>query len=87
MTKVVIYTSLMCGYCVRAKNLFIQKNIKFKEINIYENTDKKDEMIKLSGGMLTVPQIFIEDNHICGWDDLSELNNSGKLDNMISFEE
>ena len=79
MSKVVIYTGILCVFCNRAKKFFKEKNIQYKEINIFENPEKKDEMITLAEGRMTVPQIFIGNIHIGGWDDLYELDNKGDL--------
>jgi glutaredoxin 3 len=82
MKKIIIYTTLVCPYCVRAKALLTRKNFTYEEINA--NDDKiRDEMIKKSGGMRTVPQIFIGDQHIGGCDDLYALEKDGKLDELV----
>ena len=83
MKKIIIYTTLVCPYCVRAKALLTRKNFTYEEINA--NDDKiRDEMIKKSGGMRTVPQIFIGDKHIGGCDDLYALEKDGKLDQLVT---
>jgi glutaredoxin 3 len=83
MKKIIIYTTLVCPYCVRAKALLTRKNFTYEEINA--NDDKiRDEMIKKSGGMRTVPQIFIGDQHIGGCDDLYALEKDGKLDQLVT---
>ncbi|MDP4708992.1 MAG: glutaredoxin 3 [Rickettsiaceae bacterium] len=82
MKKILIYTTLVCPYCVRAKALLKRKGFIYEEINA--NDDKiRDEMIKKSGGMRTVPQIFIGDQHIGGCDELYALEKDGKLDQMV----
>ena len=83
MSKVVIYSKDPCPYCVRAKMLLQRKKVDFIEIKI---TDEKikEEMIKKSGGRITVPQIFIDEKHIGGCDDLYALDASGQLDNMLN---
>ena len=83
MAKVTIYTGIMCGFCERAKDFLKEKGIDFTEINIFTNPDKKNEMIKLSGGRQTVPQIFIGRSHVGGWDDLYELYSKGNLDELL----
>ncbi len=85
MPKIVIYTTSVCPYCVNAKNLLNQKGLKYTEIAIDKDTTKRDEMIKLSGRR-TVPQIFINDKPIGGFDDLSKLNSSGQLDDLLKNE-
>tara|TARA_B100000029_G_C17196148_1_gene822575 strand:+ start:105 stop:374 length:270 start_codon:yes stop_codon:yes gene_type:complete len=86
LSSVIVYTGILCGFCDRAKGLLKEKNITFKEINIFEEPEKKDEMINLSGGRMTVPQIFIGNKHIGGWDDLYKLNNEGHLENILKSE-
>jgi glutaredoxin 3 len=83
MQKVIIYTTNSCPYCVRAKMLLQKKQVKFEEINV--NSDKiREEMIVRSGGRKTVPQIFIGSKHIGGCDDLYELENQKKLDELLN---
>ena len=83
MKKMIIYTAYLCGYCVRAKNLLMENKIDFKEINIHDQPEKMEEMVKLSGGKRSVPQIFYGDIHIGGSDDLYNMNLDGKLDKLI----
>lgn len=82
MPKIILYSKDVCPYCVRAKALLEKKNVSFTEIKI---TDEiiRDEMIKKSGGRLTVPQIFIDEKHIGGYDDLRALDVAGKLDELL----
>lgn len=83
MKKVIIYTTSYCPYCVKAKSLLQRKGVKFEEINV--NTDElREAMIAKSGGRKTVPQIFIGDNHVGGCDDLYDLENQKKLDDLLS---
>ncbi len=83
MKKIIIYTTLVCPYCVRAKALLTRKNFTYEEINANDD-NIRDEMIKKSGGMRTVPQIFIGDQHIGGCDDLYALEKDGKLDQLVT---
>ncbi len=82
MHNIIIYTKDNCPYCVKAKNLLQRKSVKFHEIKI---TDEKikEEMIAKSGGRMTVPQIFINDFHVGGCDDLYSLDAEGKLDLLL----
>ncbi len=82
MTEILIYSKDPCPYCVKAKLLLQRKKKLFTEIKI---TDEKikDEMIKKSGGRMTVPQIFIGDFHVGGCDDLYALDAEGKLDELL----
>lgn len=84
MNRLVIYTGNLCGYCSMAKKLLKEKNIDFDEINIHEEYSKIDEMIKLSGGRKSVPQIFYGKLHIGGCDDLYALNSNGELDKILN---
>lgn len=85
MQKVVIYTTAICPYCKDAKKLLEKKGVKYHEIPVDKDRDKLEEMIKLSGRR-GVPQIFINDKHIGGFDDLSALAISGKLDSLLKGE-
>ncbi|WP_417594045.1 glutaredoxin 3 [Parasphingorhabdus sp.] len=83
MAKVEIYTKFTCGFCFRAKALLEKKNVGFEETDITMGGKKREEMIQRSGGRTTVPQIFIDDRHIGGSDDLSALDYSGELDALL----
>ena len=78
---IVIYTKEYCGYCLRAKGLLKRKGLEFTEIDV-SDAEKYDEMVEKSGRQ-TVPQIFINDKHIGGSDDLFDLDQSGELDKML----
>ncbi len=83
MKDVEIYTRDFCGYCRRAKQLLNTKSIDYSEINISDHPDRKQEMINRAGGTKTFPQIFIDDTHVGGCDDLYELDETGALDLML----
>lgn len=83
MKKVIIYSSDHCPYCNAAKLLLTKKDIAFIELNVSQSETLKDEMIKKSSGMRTVPQIFIGERHIGGYDDLCKLDTLNKLDELI----
>ena len=80
VNKVVIYTSSLCGFCYKAKSLLKRKNIFFDEINVDINYEKKKEMINRSNGRTSVPQIFFDDQHIGGCDELYKLNEENGLE-------
>jgi len=82
MPKVIIYTTDYCPYCKLAKNLLDQKAVAYEEIRIDLEEAKREEMMKLSGRK-TVPQIFINDQPIGGYDDLASLAKSGKLKELL----
>ena len=77
-----IYTTAVCPYCVRAKQLLTQKNVEFTEIRIDQNIQERDKMIERSQRK-SVPQIFINNQHIGGCDDLYALESAHKLDELL----
>lgn len=83
MSKVVIYTSNTCPYCVQAKRLLDKKGVPYEEINISRDDSVRDDMIKRANGRRTVPQIFIDNQHVGGSDDLHALERAGKLDALL----
>jgi glutaredoxin 3 len=80
---VVIYSTLLCPYCHRAKALLRKKGVAFTEIDVGMDLEKRDEMTKRAGRH-TVPQIFVGDKHLGGCDDLHALDEEGKLDSLLS---
>lgn len=84
MPKVEIYTKMTCPYCIRAKMLLRQKGIELNEIGVDFGGEKKQEMIQRAGGRMTVPQIFINGEHVGGCDDLFELESAGRLDELLA---
>ena len=84
MKNITVYMGPMCSYCDAEKRLLNKKNIPYKEINIALEEGKMEEMLKKSNGMKTIPQIFIEDHHIGGYDELRALENKGELDKLIN---
>ena len=85
MSKVKIYTTPYCPFCIRAKRLLIGKNIDFEEIDLSKEPEKFDEMRKKSNGARTVPQIFVDDTHIGDCDYIHELDNKGELDKILGI--
>lgn len=83
MAKVEIYTKYFCGYCTRAKRLLDAKGVAYEEIDITMNAERRREMIQRAPGAMTVPQIFIDDQHVGGSDDLHALDARGRLDPML----
>ncbi|MAE13680.1 glutaredoxin 3 [Candidatus Woesearchaeota archaeon] len=82
MPKIEIYTKSFCPFCARAKQLLKQKGAEYKEYNIENNPEKAKEMEERSGRR-TVPEIFIDNKHIGGSDDLYKLEAEGKLDPLL----
>ncbi|GAA4769024.1 glutaredoxin 3 [Stakelama sediminis] len=83
MAKVEIYTKAFCPYCSRAKMLLDQKGADYAEYDITMDAPKRAEMIERSNGGMTVPQIFIDDRHIGGSDDMAAMERQGKLDALL----
>jgi glutaredoxin 3 len=83
MAKVEIYTTPWCGYCARAKGLLEKKGVAYEEMDVMEDGPKRTEMRSRSKRS-TVPQIFINGQHIGGSDELAELERAGKLDAMLA---
>ncbi|MGM0584900.1 MAG: glutaredoxin 3 [Pseudomonadota bacterium] len=84
MKPVEIYTSPICGFCVRAKRLLDSKGVSYVEHDIFSEPGARAEMIQRSHGGRTVPQIFIDGAPIGGCDELHALERAGKLDAMLA---
>lgn len=85
MADIIIYTKPTCPYCIKAKGILTQKNQKFTEINIANDDNLRSQMIEKSNGRHTVPQIFINNEHIGGCDDLVACDNAGDLDKKLGL--
>jgi glutaredoxin 3 len=79
MPKIEVYSSAVCPYCVAAKNLLKAKGLAWEEVRIDTDPAQRDVMLARSGGRRTVPQIFVNDKHVGGYDDLVAADRSGKL--------
>jgi glutaredoxin 3 len=82
--EVVMYSSGWCGYCARARGLLERKGVPFREIKVDEDPADRQAMLARSGGRRTVPQIFIGERHIGGFDELYSLDQAGELDTLLS---
>lgn len=83
MAKVVIYTTRICPYCVRAKQLFQQLGVAYDEIDVSSDHDTRMALVQRTG-QRTVPQIFINDQSVGGFDDVYALHTQGKLTALLS---
>jgi glutaredoxin 3 len=83
MPKVELYTKATCGYCTMAKRLLGRKGVDFIEYPVGMDAEKHTEMVRRSDGGRTVPQIFINDMHIGGFDDMNGLDRAGNLDPLL----
>jgi glutaredoxin 3 len=86
MAHIEIYTKAFCSYCTRAKQLFAAKGVQVDEYDITMGGPKRAEMIQRANGRTTVPQIFIDDRHIGGSDDLFTLDREGRLETLLDAE-
>ncbi len=84
MPKVEVYCTPYCPYCIRAKNLLQSKGVEYEEIRVDQSPEKQQEMIKRAN-RTSVPQIFIDDYHVGGCDDLFDLEAAGELDNKLGL--
>jgi len=83
MSKIQIYTTLTCPYCYAAKSLLEKKGVDYHEINVGK-PEVRSKMIERAKGRRSVPQIFIGDNHVGGFDDMVALDRAGKLDALLA---
>lgn len=84
MSNVTMYTKAYCPFCVQAATLLMSKGVKFQEYRIDVQPELRPEMMAKAGGRSTVPQIFINEQHIGGCDDLVALDAAGKLDLLLT---
>ena len=84
MAKIEVYTKFLCPYCTRAKSLLSGKGAAFEEHDITMGGPRRAEMLERTGGRNTVPQIFIDGQHIGGSDDLAALDRAGGLDPLLA---
>jgi glutaredoxin 3 len=80
---VVIYSTTWCGYFERARGLLSRKGVEFREIKLDEEPAERETMMTRSGGRRSVPQIFIGERHVGGYDELYALEQAGELDQLL----
>jgi glutaredoxin 3 len=85
MVNVDIYTTPYCPFCTRAKKLLANKKVEFNEIDLSENPDKFEKMLSKSNGARTVPQIFVNGEHIGDCDHIHDLDQKGELDKILKI--
>ncbi|KAF0138045.1 MAG: glutaredoxin 3 [Rhodospirillaceae bacterium] len=83
MARIEIYTAPTCPYCQKAKRLFDSKGVTYLEIDVADQPELRESMKRRAGGRQSVPQIFIDDRHIGGCDDLHTLDVRGELDPLL----
>ena len=84
MKNITIYTGPMCNYCDAAKRLLTRNNLTYNEIDIGKVDGAMDEMIKKANGRRTIPQIFFNDQHIGGYDEVRALEKENKLQDLLN---
>ncbi len=84
MAEVIIYRTQSCPYCDMAKRLFNDMDVVFKEIDVTFDNEERMSLVKRTGGRRTVPQIFINGLSVGGYDDIRELQKTGKLDELLA---
>lgn len=84
MKPVTLYTSPLCGYCHAAKRLLSAKGASFTEFDVSGDRDRRAEMVQRAKGGRTVPQIFIGETHVGGFDEMNALERAGKLDALLA---
>ncbi|HUP91431.1 MAG TPA: glutaredoxin 3 [Solimonas sp.] len=83
MKHVRMYSTRMCPFCVMAKRLLTSKGVPIEEVRVDEDFTRREEMMRITGRR-TVPQIFVGETHVGGFDDLSALEHAGKLDPLLT---
>lgn len=82
--RILVYSTPFCGYCAAAKRLLTAKGAQYTEIDVMMDPARRQEMLAKSGGLRTVPQIFIDGRHIGGFDELNALDKAGDLDPLLA---
>jgi len=85
MTTVTLYSTMLCPYCFAAKNLLKNKGVSFEEIDVTMSPIKRAGMSEKSDGQTSVPQIFIDDLHVGGFEELAALDRQGNLDALLGL--
>lgn len=85
MPKVIMYSTRFCPYCVRARMLLEKKGVEFTDIRVDSEPHLRKEMVQLANGRTSVPQIFIDEEHVGGCDELYSLEHAGRLDTKLGL--
>ena len=84
MSKILMYSTAICPYCVAAKNFLVGRGLGYEEVRVDRDRSPFDTMLSRSGGRRSVPQIFINDRHVGGYDELMQLHRNGELDSWLT---
>ena len=85
MPKIEVYSTAVCPYCVAAKNLLKARGLEWTEVRVDRDAEQRHAMLARSGGRRTVPQIFVNDQHVGGYDELVAADRSGKLKQLLEL--
>lgn len=85
LPDIVMYSTNVCAYCDRARRLFERKGLRVREIKIDEDPAERAIMLQRAKGRRTVPQIFIGERHVGGFDDVAALDRAGQLDSLLGL--
>jgi glutaredoxin 3 len=83
MSKIEVYSTAVCPYCVAAKNLLKSRGLEWTEVRVDTDPAQREMMLARSGGARTVPQIFINEQHVGGFEELAAADRSGKLKQLL----
>ena len=86
MPEIEIFTNTFCPFCLQAKRLLTSKGVEWKEIDLYEQPERRGEMLERAGGRHTVPQVFVNGEGLGGYDDIAALDRAGKLDGLLGLD-
>ena len=81
--KITLYTSAVCGYCVAAKNFLKSRGLEWEEVRVDADPAQREKMVALAR-RTSVPQIFVGDTHVGGYDDMMALHRAGKFEALLS---
>jgi glutaredoxin 3 len=84
MARIIIYTTPICPYCVQAKRLLTRKGVSFEEIDVSRDPEMRRKVVQMSGGHMTVPQIFADDHYVGDCDGIYALEKEGRLDALLN---
>ena len=84
MPKIEIYTTVTCPYCHAAKSLLARKNAAYEEISVGGSAELRQAMMARANGRYTVPQIFVGDTHVGGFEEMAALDRRGELDRLLA---
>ncbi len=83
MSKITVYTTVPCGYCTRVKSLLDQRGLEYEEINLARDADGRGELLERTG-MMTFPQVLIDEEPIGGFQELSAADRAGRLEELVA---